>query len=159
MEIIIKKITKEGISKEMTFGNALLFDDFLGRPHGYTYSTYTHERFARSIDGTCYAIIYAGKRRIITDQQIDDYYRDNFDATYKSNWSNEVLERREDKHRRVYAYIHMYGDLNFLVVANSREKANEMVLDKIDWDDEWDDELENFDVVTYPVDGPMIDEL
>ena len=101
MEIIAKKITKEGISKEMTFGNALLFDDFLGRPHGYTYSTYTHERFARSIDSTCYAIIYAGKRRIIADQQIDDSYRDNFDATYKSKWSKEVLERRQRKHRRL----------------------------------------------------------
>lgn len=56
---------------------------------------------------------------------------------------------------KVYVYIHMFSDLTFLVVANSREKANEMVLDKIDWDDE----LENFDVVTYPVDGPMIDEI
>ena len=127
MEIIAKKITKESISKEMTFGNALLFDDFLGRPHGYTYSTYTHERFARSIDGTCYAIIYAGKRRIITDQQIDDYYRDNFDATYKSKWSKEVLEKREDKHRRVYAVLRkINGKYKYLTQAEGTKEFEEL---------------------------------
>lgn len=127
MEIIAKKITKEGISKEMTFGSALLFDDFLGRPHGYTYSTYTHERFARSIDGTYYAIIYASKRRIITDQQIDDYYRDNFDATYKSEWSNEVLERREDKHRRVYAVLRKINSkYKYLTQAEGTKEFKEL---------------------------------
>ncbi|WP_304598899.1 helix-turn-helix domain-containing protein [Lactobacillus intestinalis] len=63
--------------------------------------------------------------------------------------------RGTDPYYKVYVYIHIYRDLSFLVVANSIEKADEMVLNKIDWDDE----LENFDVITYPVDEPMIDEI
>ncbi len=69
--------------------------------------------------------------------------------------SVDYLRGTEPYGMYVYVYIHMYCDLNFLVVARSIEKADEMVLNKIDWDDE----LENFDVITYPVDEPMIDEI
>lgn len=69
--------------------------------------------------------------------------------------SVDYLRGTEPYGMYVYVYIHMYCDLSFLVVANSIEKADEMVLNKIDWDDE----LENFNVITYPVDEPMIDEI
>jgi len=69
--------------------------------------------------------------------------------------SVDYLRGTEPYGMYVYVYIHMYCDLSFLVIASSIEKADEMVLNKIDWDDE----LENFDVITYPVDEPMIDEI
>lgn len=88
-----------------------------------------------------------GKRKpkIETWKKLADYF----------GVSVDYLRGTEPYGMYVYVYIHMYCDLSFLVVANSIEKADEMVLNKIDWDDE----LENFDVITYPVDEPMIDEI
>lgn len=105
MKIVAKKISKEGISKEFEVENAVQFDKFLGRKPGYTNSAYSHGRFTKAVDGTCYAITYFGDKRIITDQQIDCYYRDNFDATYKTQWTKKELDRRKNKHERIRSVL------------------------------------------------------
>ena len=56
---------------------------------------------------------------------------------------------------KIYVYYTIYADQTFLIVAKSRKQADKMLLSEIDPAYELDD----FEVTTYPVDEPMIEEL
>ncbi len=127
MRVVARKISKEGISDEFIIKSLVQFDDFLGRSRGYTYTAYKHGRLTKSTDGTCYAITYVGETRIITDQQIDEYYRDNFDATYKSKWSKKTLEDRQRKHQRLYTVLRkINSEYKYLTQAEGTKEFKEL---------------------------------